>query len=696
MCAYHRMVYPFSAIVGQEKLKLGLILCAINEHLGGILIRGAKGTAKSTAVRALAALLPEVAVVKGCPFNCHPQKAERLCAHCRKRLANGEILAQTRRQVQVIELPVSSTEDRVLGGLDFGQTIKKGVPTFEPGLLARAHRGIIYIDEVNLLDHHIVDILLDAAAMGVNVVEREGISYTHDAQFILIGTMNPEEGDLRPQFKDRFGLCVQVEGELDPGQRVKIIRRREQFEADPREFYTRWAAREQELRERITAAKKLLPRVKITGKLLNLVSGLCLARGTPGHRADITLAATARTVAAWHGRDEVQEQDVLAAAELVLLHRARQSRQQSHMEGMDNHETTGQREMGEQQPGEKANPGDNNQQPGEPANPDHVDHSNCSRANRPVPTANNSLNNAPACNGTGKARGNFQNGSSPLLHQMVFNIIEPFLVKHLSAGHDRLARRDSGRRFWTKTTLRSGRYVRSTMQPGKNDLAFDATLRAAAPYQCRRQKDVDVAVIIEKSDIREKVREKHTGQLILFVVDASGSMGARQRMSETKGAILSLLVDAYQKRDKIGLVTFRDKTAEILLPPTNSVDMGQRLLKDLPVGGKTPLAAGLLKSYELASIHLRKHPEVAPLLVIITDGKSNVSLGGAKPLLEALQAGEIISVDKRIKSLVVDVEKNTRVTFGVTRELAWVMGADFYRLEELKAKTLVDAVRRAN
>lgn len=402
MNTYHRVVYPFSAIVGQEKMKLGLILSAINTHLGGILIRGAKGAAKSTAVRALAALLPEVAMVRGCPFNCHPEKPEHLCAYCRKRLENGETLEKVWQQVQVIELPVSATEDRVVGGLDFGRTIKSGCPAFEPGLLARAHRGIIYIDEVNLLEHHIVDLLLDAAAMGVNVVEREGVSYAHASQFILIGTMNPEEGDLRPQLKDRFGLCVQVEGESDPEERVAIIRRREQYEADPPGFCARWALREQELKERIAASRQLLPGVKISDKLLNLVAGLCVAQGTPGHRADITLAAAACTLAAWYGRDEVLEHDIMQAAELVLLHRARQPGRHPGMEGME--------DQGEGEPGEEQQPGTNTASDDagdtleEPASPGEMDHGECSQANVPASAANELMNRTITFNGAGKPR----------------------------------------------------------------------------------------------------------------------------------------------------------------------------------------------------------------------------------------------------------------------------------------------------
>lgn len=689
----HRFVFPFSAIVGQEQLKLGLILNAINNHLGGLLICGAKGTAKSTAVRSLAVLLPEITVVDGCPFNCHPGRGQ-LCPLCRNRLARGKKLATSRRQMHVVELPLAATEDRVVGSLDFGGTIKNGRPAFEPGLLARAHRNLLYVDEINLLDHHLVDALLDAAAMGVNVVEREGISFTHAAQLLLVGTMNPEEGDLRPQLKDRFGLCVQVEPELDPARRVAIIRRREQYEANPLLFCSHWSAEEEKLRRRIKAARERLPKVKIPHRLLQLVADLCLSQGVPGHRADITLAAAARTLAAWSGVDEVREQDLFQVAPLVLLHRDRKNNQQTSTQGEPG---TADQNQTEPVAEEAARSAASNQARQNDARDQQLPANNGQRAENQDNLARGPAGTGSSCHGRfGKTGPGISSHSRPPgMHRMVYNMIRPYLVKQLARGHHhRKPVQDSGRRYWAGTTLRNGRYVRSTAAHGNNDLALDATLRVAAPHQ-RRRRPQNVAVAIRATDLRAKVREKQTGQLILFVVDASGSMGARQRMTETKCAILSLLLDAYQKRDKIGLVTFRDSTAEVLLPPTNSVELGQKMLRDLPVGGTTPLAAGLLKANDLVSRCLRKNPGVAPLLILITDGKSNVSLSGDKPLVEALQAGEIIGRNDKVKSMVVDVEKKRRVTFGITRELAWMMDADFYRLEELKAETLVDAVRRA-
>ncbi len=313
--------YPFTAIVGQERMKRALILNAISNAIGGVLIRGERGTAKSTAARALAALLPEIEVVADCPFSCDPSGIDTLCDNCRDRLARGETLPRARRRTRFVDLPVSATEDRVVGTLDIEKAIQKGERHFEPGVLAAANRGLLYVDEVNLLDDHVVDLLLDSAAMGVNVVEREGISFSHPARFILVGTMNPEEGDLRPQLLDRFALCVDMHGISDPRQRVAIVERRLAYESDPEGFYQEWAAHEEQLSDQIAQARALLPRVTHTQRDLYTIASLTTSFRVDGHRADIVILKTARAHAAWQGRLAITEQDILLAAELALPHR---------------------------------------------------------------------------------------------------------------------------------------------------------------------------------------------------------------------------------------------------------------------------------------------------------------------------------------------------------------------------------------
>lgn len=318
-----KLNFPFTAIVGQEKMKLALVLNAINPKLSGVLIRGEKGTAKSTAVRSLAVLLPTLNVVKDCPFHCSPDDPHKMCIQCSERTRSGIHLEIEERQTRVINLPVNATEDRVVGTLDLEHAIKRGEKRFEPGVLADANRGILYVDEVNLLDDHIVDVLLDSAAMGVNSIEREGVSYSHPSEFILVGTMNPEEGELRPQLLDRFGLCVNIEGIGDPQQRVEVVRRWVAFEEDPTGFIGEWERSETELREQIVFAREILPTVRISDDILNKIAHISIEIGVDGHRADIIMMKTAKTVAAFHRRTEVTFDDLEEAADMALQHRVR-------------------------------------------------------------------------------------------------------------------------------------------------------------------------------------------------------------------------------------------------------------------------------------------------------------------------------------------------------------------------------------
>ncbi len=314
--------YPFTAIVGQEQMKLALILNLINPALGGVLIRGEKGTAKSTAVRGLTELLEQVETVEGCPFHCRPDSGE-LCASCREKLEKEGKLKTVPYTRRVVELPVSATEDRVVGSLNMEQAIKKGEKVFEPGLLALANGNILYVDEINLLDDHIVDVLLDSAAMGVNTVEREGVSYSHPARFVLVGTMNPEEGDLRPQLLDRFGLVVEIRGEQDIALRSELIRRRMDYERDEEAFCAAWAKEQEKLREKVENARKCLGQVVVPEALYRDAAKIGVALQVDGHRADITLLKTACTLAAFEGEAEVRRDHLIRCASMVLTHRMR-------------------------------------------------------------------------------------------------------------------------------------------------------------------------------------------------------------------------------------------------------------------------------------------------------------------------------------------------------------------------------------
>lgn len=319
----NKQYFPFTAIVGQDDMKESLILNAVNPKIGGVLVFGEKGTAKSTAVRALTHLLPEIPVIKGCPFHCNPDNPDEMCDSCYERYKKGEILEREFMRMPVVDLPVSATEDRVVGSLDIEAAIKNGEKKFEPGVLAMANRGILYVDEINLLDDHIVDLLLDSAAMGINTVEREGVSFSHPARFILVGTMNPEEGELRPQLLDRFGLSVEIKGISDPMQRVQIVKLRGEYEDNPKTFVEGYAEKENKLCHLIEDARVLVRKVYISDEILLLNAKLSIAMEVDGHRSDLTLMKTQKTMAAIRGKLEVTKEEVRDSARMVFLHRTR-------------------------------------------------------------------------------------------------------------------------------------------------------------------------------------------------------------------------------------------------------------------------------------------------------------------------------------------------------------------------------------
>ena len=373
--------FPFTAIVGQTTMKRALILNAVNTRIGGVLIRGKKGTAKSTAVRSLAALLPEVAVVRGCPYSCHPDSPQPLCSH-------GKETSPVTRQVRIVDLPVGATEDRLVGSLDIEQAIRTGSRSFEPGLIAATHRGILYVDEVNLLNDHLVDVLLDAAAMGRNYVEREGISVSHAAEFILVGTMNPEEGDLRPQLLDRFGLAVEVDSAFTPEERREVVKRRIAYESDPFGFMDEWQESEAAERERILRSQQLLGRVAVSDDILELITGICAEYQVDGLRADIVMYKTASTIAAYEGRDHVVAEDVREAAEMALLHRQRrQPFQQPHLvtEQLDSMIDEFQNRPHDREPQDQDNSQSEEQDDGDPDPPEQEKSSHPNRRAIPAP-----------------------------------------------------------------------------------------------------------------------------------------------------------------------------------------------------------------------------------------------------------------------------------------------------------------------
>jgi len=670
-------IFPFTAIVGQEAMKRGLILNAINPLIGGVLIRGERGTAKSTAARALAALLPEIEVVADCPFGCDPQRPEAMCDSCAERYGQREKLPVASRAIRIIDLPVSATEDRVVGTLDIEVAIKTGEKRFEPGVLAAANRGLLYVDEVNLLDDHVVDVLLDSAAMGVNVVEREGISFSHPSQFILVGTMNPEEGELRPQLLDRFGLCVIITSISEPRARKEILVRRIQYEKDPVAFYEAWRGEEQLLAQQITRARGLLHKISYTEDDLLAIAQLTAELGVDGHRGDIVILKASMAHAAFEGRDRITQRDILLAAELALPHRLKkQPLQQSEAR-------LGQ--LREQLRGLEAAAADKKaamlqEVPGKGKKKD------LSSGNPGAEDELSPLHSAP-----GRQQATEDSSDSSTGHGASVPIGDLLNVPRLTTPLDRLSRRTSGRRSLTRTNRKRGRYVFSRPMDGRvEDIAFDATLRQAAPQQVHRQRP-DVALAIERDDLRRKVRVTRAANLVLFAVDASWSMAAAERMIATKGAILSLLQDAYQRRDRVGLVVFRQNGAELLLPPTSSVKLAEKRLDDIAVGGKTPLSSGLHLSYQVFMREMRRNPQVMPLMILLTDGAGNVSMTGMTPHEEGCKIADLIH-RSNIRAVVINTEHKS-FDRGLAQELAFHLGAECYTLEELGAEELYKTVR---
>ena len=682
----NRQVLPFTAIVGQEKMKNALILNAINPRIGGVLIRGEKGTAKSTAVRALAELLPEIEIVNGCPFNCNPADAGEMCDLCYERSENGEKLESVTRRARVIDLPLGCTEDRVVGTLDIEKAIKEGIRALEPGILAAANRGILYIDEVNLLDDHVADVLLDSAAMGVNMVEREGVSVGHPARFIIVGTMNPEEGELRPQLLDRFGLQANVESLSDADARVKIVKVAESFENDPGRCREEFGDAQMELAESILAAKSLLPDVTISDDLLKTTAEMCIELGVRTHRAEIVITRTAKTIAALDRRTEVTLNDIKEAMELALPHRMRRKPfepPELDTEKLDEMMDEKGREKDEEEPQQKEDEEEGPQERREqPEHKHEHEHTGGSEPQDPPDTDDD--------------------GEQAQAPESVFAIGDPIDVNKVrpKERRDRIHRsKTSGRRIPTLACFNRGRYASHTIPPGKpTDIAIDATIRAAAPHQRNRGAGIagKNAVVIESGDVREKIRVGKVSTTTLFVVDASGSMGASNRMESAKGAVMSLLMDSYQKRDRIGMVAFKGDSADVLLPPSQSVDLAFDRLRELPTGGKTPLGAGLNTGLNLLMGEKRRNGETIPIMVLISDGRANVSVSEGAKIKE-----ELLSIAEEARSagihvVILDTEtvgsSFVKMQLGYCRTIAEHAGGRYFPVDRLSSGEVHDIV----
>nr|WP_084541127.1 VWA domain-containing protein [Nocardioides alkalitolerans] len=697
--------YPFTAVVGSDDMTLALLLTTVSPEIGGVLVRGEKGTAKSTAVRALAAVLPPIDVVADDRFSTDPRERNPLSP-------DGPFAADAAvetRPVRLVELPVGATEDRLLGSLHLEKALASGVTEYEPGLLARAHRGILYVDEVNLLHDHLVDLLLDAAAMGRATVERDSVSVVHAARFVLVGTMNPEEGELRPQLLDRFGLTVEVAAPREPALRTEVVRRRLAFDADPDAFAASYDDHEAALRSRIAAAQALVAQVLLTDAALTKIAEVCAAFDVDGLRADIVTARTAVAHAAWHGRRRVLREDIRAAAMLALPHRRRRNPfdapgmdeelldqvlgddlpdppepegpQDGPDDGPGEDGTGGDEQGGDQQggPGDEGGDADaTGETPGSPgAELGESDQpTDASDAGVDLPAPPPDAGPPPATPPTSGA------GSDGAVTTVAAGApYRPRLLTVTGTGEG-----EAGKR--SRAITSTGRRIGST--PGRGGgIDLVGTVRAAAPHQHGRGRR-EGALRLRGDDLRSAIREGRESNLVLFCVDASGSMAARKRMAQVKTAILSLLLDAYQRRDKVGLVTFRGQEATVALPPTGSIDVAARRLEELPAGGRTPLAEGLLTAADVLRRERLRDPRRRPLLVVVTDGRATA---GADPVVRSQRVAAWLA-DEGVETVVVDCESGP-FRLGLAARLATSLRATYLSVDEVNADVLTAAVRSA-
>ncbi len=614
--------FPFSAVVGHDDLKLALILNTVDPAIGGVLLRGHKGSAKSTVARGLAALLPGEA-----PF---------------------------------VELPVGATEDRVVGTIDLRAALTSGERRLHPGLLAAAHGGVLYVDEVNLLPDHLVDVLLDVAASGVNRVEREGLSESHPSRFVLVGSMNPEEGELRPQLLDRFGLAVEAVTSSDPGERSLAVERRLDFDAGPVAFAEAWTPAEAALRSRLSrlalAAGRSTPRPD--PDRVRVIGALCASVGAEGLRADLVICRAASALAAWEGRDEVSVDDVRWVAPLALSHRRRRSPLEEA--GMDSDEidralvdALAPRADGDPHggaPGGSAPPGGSEQSAG-----------------------------------TGSDRGESGGSGERVAPVATGYRVAPLEERRADAPAGPSATGRRGRSAGPRGRLVGDR----TADGPPATVAVGPTVSAAALRRGEAAGDGLVAPVLMAEDLREGVFEQRRAYLVVFVVDASGSMGSPRRMEAAKGAVLSLLLDAYQRRDRVALVSFGGDQARVVLRPTGSVEIARARLEAMATGGRTPLAAGIAAGLSLAE-SAGSGPYL-PVLVVVSDGRATSAEAGCDPFEAAMEAAR--GVRRRgVASLVVDAEGGP-ARLGLTRALAEAMGASYVQMAELSGPAIADSVR---
>ena len=628
-----RNVFPFVAICGMEKAKEAILLTLVNPYAGGLLLSGEKGTGKSTLMRSARELVDA-------PW---------------------------------VEVPISTTEDRLFGSIDAEEAIRSGHKKLLPGLIDEADGGLIYIDDANLLRDDLLSAILNIREAGSYRLERDGLSETRNTKFTVLSVMNPDSGTLSSSSLDRFGLFCQVETSYDNDTRMEIIRRVLAFEKDGIAFRNTWQEETDALKARISKARNTLQNVEVSPAMIQLAAVYTLKAHVAGHRADIYLIEAARAEAALAGRTYVMPKDLEKAAEFVLPHRMRKAEDKEQEQTQETPQ-----EQPPQEPQENP-PSEDREEPSEntPPMPENGDTPQTDTEDGEGNQEQNP-NQPPMSNPKGQSR---EKVDAANLHINLPPMwIEP--------AKDRKPKKGSGKRSLTMTDLMQGRYVRAEIPKTKtSDIAFDATLRAAAPYQKARPSN-GCAVVIHKDDLRSKVREKRTGNIFLFVVDASGSMGARERMKTVKGVIFKILLDAYQKRDRVGMIAFRKKQAEVLLPVTRSVDFAQKKLASMPTGGKTPLASGLLKAEDVLDMLYCQDANQDPVVILITDGRATSPLNkGTNPVTDAMEEAKRIG-KRGLPVAVIDTESGF-IKLGLAKKLAKEMGASYFQVDKISEDQLL-------
>lgn len=634
-----RNLFPFAAVCGMEKAKEAILLTLVNPFAGGLLLSGEKGTGKSTLVRSARELVDA-------PW---------------------------------VEIPISITEDRLFGSIDAEEAIRSGHKKLLPGLIDEADKGIIYIDDVNLLRDDLLSAVLNIREAGGYRLERDGLSEQRDTAFTVLAVMNPESGTLSSSSLDRFGLFAQADPSYDDETRLEIIRRVLDFEKNGIAFRAKWQEETDALKKKIKDARAALSKVEVSAAMIQLAAVYTLKAHVAGHRADIYLIEAARAEAALEGRKYVLPKDLEKAAEFVLPHRMRKAEEQQGQPSEEMPQEQPEEDNKPQQEEEQQTPQDNEFSHPPEAQPPQINTEDADDSSH-----EQNQDNAQMSNPRGQSRERIDDAD---LHVNLPPMwIEP--------SKDRKPKKGSGKRSLTMTDLMQGRYVRAEIPKAKtSDIAFDATLRAAAPYQKARPSN-GCAVVIRKDDLRSKVREKRTGNIFLFVVDASGSMGARERMKIVKGVIFKILLDAYQKRDRVGMVAFRKNQAEVLLPVTRSVDFAQKKLATMPTGGKTPLAKGLLKAEDVLDMLYRQDANQDPVMILITDGRATSSLNkGTNPVTDALEEAKRIG-RRNIPVAVIDTESGF-IKLGLAKKLAKAMGASYFQVDKISEDQLLHIWRTA-